>query len=1065
MVATYINRFSAAHSLDKNKAEAQQTVTELDRNQFRLGLTEPSWSMTLKGALHSEWIMCGNCRFVVTLSILLLSFAVEAQVPEWIWHDEQGAAPQPSDVRFFRKQFNVGFKAQKVELTASGDDEITVYLNGKEVANSSDWKKPVTVEVTGAMREGNNALAVRGKNRTADTAAVVVKLEVRSPNMSAMFVVTDRSWLSSPVVTNGWETPEFATAGWTHAVSLGKMGVAPWGEVFKPPLATPAESLTVLPGFKAELLKSASSREGSWICMTADNLGRLIISPEKDEAPLLRITLTAEGKIAKTETIPTPVRAAMGLLYAHDSLYLNGHGPQGVGLYRLIDKNQNDQFDADEVTLLKNFDGDTEHGYHAVVLGPDGMIYVMNGNHTKVPPGVAPDSPYQNYAEDLLLPRQWDARGHAKGVLAPGGYVLRTDAEGKKWELLYGGFRNTYDFDFSPDGEMFTFDSDMEWDVGAPWYRPTRILHCVIGGEYGWRSGTGKWPVYYPDSLPSVVDLGLSSPTGVKFGTHSNFPQKYREAMFAADWAYGKIFAVHLQPRGASYTGTFETFLSGKPLAVVDLEFGHDGAMYFIVGGWKIQSGLYRVSYVGDPVGSQPIASETKTKNRTEDKLAAEQRAIRHRLESFHGKRNADAIDFAWPYLNSDDRWLRYAARVAIESQDVSLWQKRALEETRVNASITALLALARRGDRSQQDGLLQSLARLRREPLTEAQALEALRVLELCFIRMGRPDDENAGAVIKALSRFYSAQSESQNRELCQLLVYLEAPEAITKTLALMAAAPTQEEQMHYAFALRNAKSGWTAEQRRVYFSWFNKALREYKGGASFAPYLVNIRQDAIEKLTETERAELASILEDRRPVTVTIPPRQFVREWTMADLEPLLPQAGEGRSFTKGKEAFTAGQCVLCHRAGNEGGAIGPDLTGVASRFGRRDLLDNILLPSKVISDRYQSFVITKRDGEDVSGCITEETDEKLVLIVNPLEQQRVEVLKKDIQSRQVSKLSQMPEGLLNGFQKEEILDLLAYLESNGRAESPAFTALSQSPGSISEPPSRESPPNNLR
>ena len=115
------------------------------------------------------------------------------------------------------------------------------------------------------------------------------------------------------------------------------------------------------------------------------------------------------------------MRGAMGLCYAHDSLYVNGRGPKGVGLYRLIDANGNDQFDPGEENLLKNFEGDNEHGYHAVVLGPDGMLYVMNGNHTKVPSGLATDSPHKNYGEDLLLPRQWDANGHANGVLAPGG--------------------------------------------------------------------------------------------------------------------------------------------------------------------------------------------------------------------------------------------------------------------------------------------------------------------------------------------------------------------------------------------------------------------------------------------------------------------------------------------------------------------------------------------------------------------------------------------------------------------------------------------------------------------
>src|SRR6267154_3152976 len=223
----------------------------------------------------------------------------------------------------------------------------------------------------------------------------------------------------------------------------------------------------------------------------------------------------------------------------------------------------------------------------------------MNENHTKLPKGLASNSPHKNFQEELLLPRQWDAGGHAVGILAPGGYVLRTDPRGKKWELMLAGFRNSYDFDFNAEGEMFTFDSDMEWDWGLPWYRPTRINHCVIGGESGWRSGSAVWPEYYPDSLPATVNIGVGSPTGVKFGTKSNYPEKYRKALFIFDWSYGRIFAVHLKPDGASYSGDFEVFLKGKPLNLTDLEFGKDGAMYFITCGRGTQSGLYRVSYTG----------------------------------------------------------------------------------------------------------------------------------------------------------------------------------------------------------------------------------------------------------------------------------------------------------------------------------------------------------------------------------------------------------------------------------------------------------------------------------
>ena len=159
------------------------------------------------------------------------------------------------------------------------------------------------------------------------------------------------------------------------------------------------------------------------------------------------------------------------------------------------------------------------------------------------------------------------------------------------------------------------------------------------------------------------------------------------------------------------------------------------------------------------------------------------------------------------------------------------------------------------------------------------------------------------------------------------------------------------------------------------------------------------------------------------------------------MAALEPALAEAGRPRSFTRGKELFAATQCLACHRMGNDGGSVGPDLTAVASRFNHRDLLESLLLPSKVISDRYQTYTITRIDGEEVSGCIIEETGEKIVLVVNPMTQERHEVLKADVQSRTVSKLSQMPDGLLNILTKDEILDLLAYVEAGGKADATIF------------------------
>jgi putative heme-binding domain-containing protein len=833
----------------------------------------------------------------------------------------------------------------------------------------------------------------------------------------------------------------------------------------------------VPPGFKVELLRSAQPWEGSWICMTIDPQGRLIISPQQGTGNLLRITLNHEGQVEKVETIDQPVGVAMGLLCAFDSLYVNGMGPEGLGIYRLHYNHHTDKYDCLEY-LKRMHNSAGEHGSHAIVLGADQHLYIVSGNFTSVPEDISTNSPHRNYAEDQLLPRERDGNGFGNDIKPPGGFLLRMDRNAKNVELYAAGMRNTYDFAVNPDGELIGFDSDMEWDWGTPWYRPIRIFHLVSGGDYGFREGTGKWPKYYPDSLPSAVDVGIGSPTGLKFGTASNFPEKYRKALYALDWSYGRIFAVTLTPKDATYDATFETFLKGKPLNLTDIEFGKDGAMYFITGGRGTQSGLYRVSYVG------PKTTETESgPSREELKEAAKARELRHELEAYQVKETPKAIEFAWPHLSSDDRWIRYAARIAIEHQPVTEWQDRALAETNTNAGLTALLALARCGGKDMQAPLLHALDKLPLDGLTEPQKLDALRVIELSFIRQGEPSDELRTLEIDKLNPLYPNKDEWMNRELCELLIYLKAPGVVGKTLALLDAATTQEEQIHYILHLRTLKTGWTMEQHRHYFDWFNHlhtgamsgptyvkgsgyyidkaatngvprhpaetlkwfadADREYGDGSSFPKFIESFRKDAEASLTDEERAELMPVINNEKPAAPKpkVAPRKFVNDWKMSDLEPMLPELTHDRSFERGKSVFTSAQCIQCHRFANEGGSVGPELTAISSRFGAKDILDSILEPSKVISEQFQNVLIIKKNGDDFTGRILDENDKELTLITDPLNQTKVNILKSDIQTRQASKISPMPEGLVNTYTAPEILDLIAYLQSGGNANAPAF------------------------
>ena len=400
--------------------------------------------------------------------------------------------------------------------------------------------------------------------------------------------------------------------------------------------------------------------------MTFDPRGRVVIA--REDRGLLRLTLPSSTSTpARVATINTNLLECRGLLFAHGALYANANNSKG--LYRLCDTDGNDQFD--EVKLLKATPGGVGHGRNQLALGLDGMIYSIHGDDVMLPAdGAATNSPFAHYAEDRLLPATWDKHLFSGYVKMPSGHLIRTDRDGQKWELLAGGFRNPFGIAFNSDGEMFTFDADMEWDVGLPWYHPTRVLHIVSGGDYGWRRGTGVLPVWSPDTLPSAVDVGLSSPTAVMFGSKSHFPAPYRNALFILDWAYGRILAVHLTPTNSTYTGRFEVFLKGRPLNVTGLDFGPDGAMYFVTGGRRTQSGLYRVRALRPEPMNVAKAAASRAANPA--------RLVRRQLEELRGSRSKAALEFVWKALNGD-RWTQYAARTMLESFPVEMWQERAL--------------------------------------------------------------------------------------------------------------------------------------------------------------------------------------------------------------------------------------------------------------------------------------------------------------------------------------------------------------------------------------------------
>ena len=278
--------------------------------------------------------------------------------------------------------------------------------------------------------------------------------------------------------------------------------------------------------------------------------------------------------------------------------FVTGKGPTGLGLYLLTDKDRNGMLEPTKKIL--SFSGEPgEHGPHGIALGNDGMIYVNVGNDSQLAETISPTSAYQHTYEGDLVERYEDPGGHAQGVKAPGGTIIRVAIDGSVIERVAGGIRNAYDVVFDANGELLIHDSDMESDVGLPWYRPNNVFHVTDGAEIGWRSGWAKFPNYFVDQTPAVCDTGRGSPTGGTLYQHFQFPARYHDTVFLADWSEGRILSLKMESNGAGYTGKTETFCTGRPMNIADLAVGEDGALYFCTGGRGTSGGVYRIVWNG----------------------------------------------------------------------------------------------------------------------------------------------------------------------------------------------------------------------------------------------------------------------------------------------------------------------------------------------------------------------------------------------------------------------------------------------------------------------------------